>query len=116
MVKNWSSASSPWKMWPAGQAVGVFQILRRDDLVASESADGRLGAYCASVLTTVSPSAPRCLSQSPFQLVGRVLHVDRHHVLALGREEGSVSEGIATSRYGCLEKLPYLDSSKARSR
>ena len=45
------------------------------------------GAYSAIVLTTVSPNASRCSSQLPLgEMVGRVLHEARHHVLARRRD------------------------------
>src|SRR5580698_4744086 len=69
MVKNWSSARSPWKICPpvrpyfSSRSCGVMIWCVRIN-------SGRFGAYCASVCTTVCPSALRCCSQSPLSLYG----------------------------------------------
>ena len=63
------------------------------------------------------PAISRCCPVlSVRQLVGRELHIDRHHVLPGGASDGSFSVGTAMSRYGSAEISPYFDASNARSR
>src|SRR6202041_2134980 len=90
---------------------------------------GRLGAYCARVLTTVSPRSRRRASQfdsdltivlpsaeGPASLKGANCTWAERTCLPSGASAGSRSVGMVTSRYGAEENSPYLDASNARSR
>src|ERR1700676_3439368 len=76
-----------------------------------------LGAYSAIVFTTASPKAS--LSSSQFS-PGRSLYgayCTKHDITCFpgGATDGSVSDGMTMSIYGCREKFPYFASSYARS-
>src|SRR6267143_7238849 len=103
-------------MWPlvreyvVSRSFGVITCLLR-------MSDFRFGAYSDSVLTTVSPSASALASQSPLlrRNGANCMTIDMTCVPG-GASEESETDGMVMSRYGRFEKLPYLESSKARSR
>src|ERR1051325_960880 len=96
---------------------------------------GKFGAYCASVLTTVSPNSFRRESQFPSLNLNGVncTHtditcfasgaIDGSRTVGIvtsrygsGAIDGSRTVGIVTSRYGAFTSSPYFDASYARSR
>ncbi len=66
----------------AGEAVGFFEILGRDDLVA-EDRPGQIRRVLRDRLHHgFAERGALALPVAVFQFIGRVLHVDGHHMLA----------------------------------
>ena len=91
----------------ASQPVGFFQILRRDDLMRQNQRRQvrsilreRLHHRIAERLALLFPIA--------FKLVRRILHVNRHHVLALGRKRRISQRRNRSLQIRLLREVPIL--------
>src|SRR5208282_425971 len=73
----------------SGEAIGVFQIFRRDDLVAQDELRQIRRVLRDRLYDGFTECFTLALPVAIFQRVGRVLHVDRHHMLSR-RSQGRI--------------------------